>query len=230
MQTVTGMDLLDNITWHTLAGPHARFAVGNDTARRYARGFSPIVGFANPDSPDFAALAPHCERDEQVYIAAWAGLVPPGWQMHLDSTMVQMVYEAALPGPGDALDAVALQREHASQAVDLATLTRPGPFGLRTIELGEYFGCFESGRLVAMAGERMHAGTFREISGVAAHPEFQGRGLTRGLMLKLIRGQILRGETPFLHVMRDNSRARDIYKRIGFRDRSEVPIRVVSRL
>ena len=37
--------LLDNIAWHTLTGPHARFAAGTGGARRYAPGFSPIVGF-----------------------------------------------------------------------------------------------------------------------------------------------------------------------------------------
>ena len=87
----------------------------------------------------------------------------------------------------------------------LALLTKPGPFGPRTIELGEYFGYFDDGdRLIAMAGERMAAAGLHEISGVCTHPEHQGRGLARRLMLKLIRRQLLRGETPFLHVMRAN--------------------------
>ena len=41
-----------------------------------------------------------------------------------------------------------------------------------------------------MAGERMHAGTLREISGVCTHPDFQGRGLARRLMRKLVRRQM----------------------------------------
>jgi hypothetical protein len=31
--------LLDNIVWHSLSGPQARFSTGTDDARRYARGF-----------------------------------------------------------------------------------------------------------------------------------------------------------------------------------------------
>ena len=27
--------LLDNIVWHSLTGPHAKYAVGNEEARRY---------------------------------------------------------------------------------------------------------------------------------------------------------------------------------------------------
>ena len=36
---------LDNVTWHSLSGPHAGFADGRGTVRRYASGFSAIVGF-----------------------------------------------------------------------------------------------------------------------------------------------------------------------------------------
>ena len=46
----------------------------------------------------------------------------------------------AAPGRDEAPDAVALGPRHAAQASTLATLTRPGPFGPRTIELGDYFG------------------------------------------------------------------------------------------
>ena len=44
--------LLDNITWHTLAGPHAKYAAGAEDVRRYAQGFSPILGFADPGRPE----------------------------------------------------------------------------------------------------------------------------------------------------------------------------------
>ena len=37
--------LLDNIMWNCLSGPHAKFAAGEGPVRRYAPGFSPIVGF-----------------------------------------------------------------------------------------------------------------------------------------------------------------------------------------
>ena len=79
-----------------------------------------------------------------------------------------------------------------------------------------------------MAGERMQAGTLREVSGVCTHPDFQGKGWARRLMLQLIRRQLQRGETPFLHVMRDNVAAHRLYERMGFRDDAETVVRVVS--
>jgi predicted GNAT family acetyltransferase len=79
-----------------------------------------------------------------------------------------------------------------------------------------------------MAGERMFAGPLREISGVCTHPDFQRRGLARRLMLKLVRRQMQRGETPFLHVMTSNSNACRLYERMGFRTYRESVVRVVS--
>ena len=222
--------LLDNITWHTLSGPHAKYAAGTDDARRYAQGFSPIVGFANTGRPNFAALARFCEPGEHFYCDGWSGVAPADWQIDSESTMFKMIWEADMPASDDAPDAVPLGAEHALQALELAVLTRPGPFGLRTIELGEYFGCFDGKRLVAMAGERMHAGSLREISGVCTHPDFQGRGFARRLMVKLVRRQMQRNETPFLHVMSENRSARELYKRMGFRDYRESVVRVISPL
>jgi len=55
------LDLLDNVVWHALSGPQAKYASGTATARRYARGFPPIMAFADAAQPDLAALAPRCE-------------------------------------------------------------------------------------------------------------------------------------------------------------------------
>lgn len=221
--------ILDNALWNCLSGPHSRFSVGTAIARRYAPGFSPILGFATPHQPDFAALAPYCDPGEPFYCDDWSGPAPDGWQVEFESTMFKLVWEGETPSTDDAPDAVALGAEHATQALELATLTHPGPFGLRTLELGDYFGIFEGERLVAMAGERFQVGSFREISGVCTHPELQGRGLARRLMRKLILRQLKRGETPFLHVMSDNLNARRLYERMGFSSYRESVVRVVSR-
>ena len=224
------LHLLDNVTWRTLAGPHAHFAAGTQDARRYARGFSPIAGFADPARPNFAALAPFVAPGEGFYCDGWFGAVPGGFRLDAESTMFKMYYAGDRPEVDEAPDAVPLGPAHASQALALASLTHPGPFGPRTVELGDYFGYFVEGQLVAMAGERMCAPGFREISGVCTHPDFQGHGRARRLMLKLVRRQLARDERPFLHVMRDNAGARALYERIGFRNYRETVVRVVAKV
>ena len=221
---------LDNIMWNCLSGPHAKFATGAGAVRRYAPGFSPIVGCLDPSQPDFAALAGYCEPGESFYLDIWAGTAPEGWRIEKEARMFKMVWDAPAPAEDAAPDAVLLQPEHFSQALDLARLTNPGPFGLRTPELGEYFGYFENGRLVAMAGERMCAGDFHEVSGICTHPDFQGRGLARKLTLKVLGRQMQRGKITFLHVMGHNAPARTLYEKMGFRNYLETTVRVVARV
>ncbi|WP_428425706.1 GNAT family N-acetyltransferase [Methylibium sp.] len=223
------LPLLDNIAWHTLAGPQARFATGAGPARRYAPGFSPILGFEDVTRPDFAALAPYCEPGEHFYCAGWSGPTPAGWQVDAETTMHQMVWAAPQPAIDESFAVVRLGAEHVPQMLELVAATQPGPFGPRTVELGEYFGCFDGPRLKAMSGERMGAGGLREISGVCTHPDFQGRGLARRLMAMLVRRQLQRREMPFLHVMRDNGTAYRVYERMGFRQHQEIVVRVLAR-
>lgn len=223
-------DLFDNIFWHTLTGPQARFAAGAGAARRYVAGCSPILGFADQRRPDLDALGPYCQAGEVFYTDGWSGPVPAGWQLDAETVMIKMIWDA----PAPAADAggepiVTLGPQHVQRAVELAALTRPGPFGPRTPELGTYIGCLDDERLVAMAGERACAGTLREISGVCTHPDAQGRGYARRLMLRLILTQLQRGETPVLHVMQANATAHGLYRRMGFRDHRESVVRVITK-
>ena len=223
------LEPLDNIVWHSLNGAHAPFALGTGAARRYAPGFSPVLGFADPREPDFAAIAEHCEAGEPLYCLDWAGHPPARWQVLLETTLLCLVWAGESAPPDNATEAVPLGRAHAAQALELAGLTRPGPFGPRTPELGEYFGVFDGERLVAMAGERFHAGALREISGVCTLPQYQGRGLARRLMHKLMHRQAQRGELPFLHVLASNTVAFALYRQMGFREHCQRVLRVVAR-
>ena len=223
------MKLLDNIFWNSLNGPQSTFAVGSGTVRRYAPGYSAIAGFEQASAPDFAALAQVTEPGEHIYCDGWSGDVPKGWRIEEEASMYRMVWSGPIPANDQAPDAVKLGPEHAEAALELAALTKPGPFGIRTIELGDYFGYFDNGRLIAMAGERLAADGLREVSGVCTHPDFENRGMARRLVAKLARLQLMRGETPFLHVMHDNVAAHGLYKRMGFRDHCLSPVRVISR-
>jgi ribosomal protein S18 acetylase RimI-like enzyme len=221
---------LDNIAWNALAGPQAGHAVGGGTARRYAPGFAALAGFQDPARPDFQDLAGHCEPGELVYLPGWTGELPQGWQLHEEAPLFRMVWTGDVPAAHERLDAVRLDaREHADQALALVERTRPGPFGRRTLELGEYLGFFERGELVAMAGERLFAPPYREISGVCTHPDHRGRGLARRLMLRLVRHQMQRRETPCLHVAQANVAAHGLYEHMGFRTVQSLTVRVVSR-
>jgi ribosomal protein S18 acetylase RimI-like enzyme len=218
-----------NIIWRCMDGSQRHLTAGTDRARRYLKGFSPIVAFANPGRPSFGDLAVVCEPGERFYCSEWSGSVPDGWSLERDTRMLVMVWQGTTPDPDPTLEAVPLRAEHVPQMCALAALTKPGPFDTRTIEFGDYFGVFAGERLVAMAGERMHAGHLREVSGICTHPDVQGRGLARRLTALVVRRELARGETPFLHVVATNATAVALYQRLGFVVARDVPIRVVTR-
>ncbi len=223
-------DDLDDVFWRAFSGAQRALTVGTEWARRYAPGFSPILAFANPARPDFAQLLPYFALGEHVYCPDWTGQAPTGWRIERDAKMVRMAWARGdAPAAPHIADAVPVEIRHAPQALELALLTNPGPFGLRTIELGDYLGVFEDGRLVAMAGERLHAGRLREVSGICTHPDVRGRGQAMQLTAQVIGRQLARGQVPFLHVMSGNVGARALYERMGFVVYREVVVRIVSR-
>lgn len=109
-----------------------------------------------------------------------------------------------------------LSPANAPEMLALAQLTNSGPFAIRTIEFGHYYGIFKDGQLVAMAGQRIHPKPYVEISAVCTHPEHTGKGYARQLLSFQIKCILSNGEKPYLHVRRDNLRAIGIYESMGF--------------
>lgn len=222
---------LDQMMWQALSGDQRVLSVGGESARRFTPGLPAIAGFRDPQRPDLDALAPFCGVGEPFYVEGWDGPAPAGWQVQLEAEMVKMRWEGQTPLRDEAPEARRLGAADVPQMLALAALTKPGPIGARNLEMGDYFGlCDAAGQLIAMAGERMAAAPWREVSAVCTHPAHQGRGLARRLMLKLIGRQLARGERPCLHVMAGNSGARGLYGAMGFAEQRIVPVRVVARV
>lgn len=226
------IDTLHNIFWRCLSGPHQHLSDARGQARRYRAGYSPIAAFADPSAPDLDSLAALSAPGESFYVAGWDGAcVSPDWQVDVDATMVCMAWDGGpVPEPAT-LSCRPLGLDDLPAVMALVELTRPGPFGPHTLSMGEFLGHFSAdGQLIAMAGERTRSGAWHEVSGICTHPEHQGKGLGRALTHEVVRRQLLRGETPFLHAMASNETARAMYRRLGFRERLETPIRVLRRI
>ena len=80
-----------------------------------------------------------------------------------------------------------------------------------------------------MAGERLKVDGHTEVSAVCTHPEHVGKGYASMLMQELISRIRERGERAFLHVRQDNTRAVQLYERLGFRTRKLVHFAVLRR-
>jgi predicted GNAT family acetyltransferase len=94
--------------------------------------------------------------------------------------------------------------------------------------LGKFFGIFESGRLMAMAGQRMRVPGFIEVSAVCTHPDARGRGYAGILMSAVMEDIFQQGATPFLHAFADNYSAIRVYRRLGFIQRRTLQLAVLK--
>ena len=110
------------------------------------------------------------------------------------------------------------------QMLALVELAKPGPFRPRTIEMGSYFGVFDDDRqLIGLAGERLRAPGFTEISAVSTHPSARRRGLAAQAHRRTSPGTSPhRGDTPMLHVAGTNDNAKRVYDRLGFEVRTQL--------
>lgn len=122
-----------------------------------------------------------------------------------------------------------LHSSNTDEMLALVELTKPGPFGNRTPEMGRYLGIRQNGQLAAMAGERLRLPGYTEISAVCTHPNHRGRGYASSLVSVLIREVRERNEIPFLHVAVENLGAIRVYETLGFKTRRAMHLAVVKR-
>jgi predicted GNAT family acetyltransferase len=220
---------LDRPIWHALTGRQAEYALGDERAWRFDPDYGAFAAAADRSAESLAALAGLIPAGRSVILMeARPAAVPPGAVIAQQALCHQMVADRLTPGEAE-FEIVPLTEADAPDMLALATLTKPGPFFVRTHRLGGFVGVKQAGRLVAMAGERMKPEGFTEVSGVCTHPDFRRLGLAGGLMRHVASRILARGETPFLHSYASNTGAIALYETLGFRLRSEMTMMELVR-
>ncbi|WP_153341369.1 GNAT family N-acetyltransferase [Nocardia aurantia] len=206
---------LDDPVRESLRGAHSRFAQWVGRVARYDPAVASFVGHPPVlDTPDWADLAELLGPGGGTGLRGYGHVPPPEW------TVVRELASVQMDGSGLRCEfdpeAEVLTAADVPEILDLIARTEPGPFLPRTIEMGAYLGLRVDGRLVAMAGERLHPRGWTEISAVCTDPEFRGRGLASRLVRAV--GAVIRerGETPFLHALAGNTTAIRLYETLGF--------------
>jgi ribosomal protein S18 acetylase RimI-like enzyme len=218
------MHPLDNIIWNALTTRQAEFAERFGQARRFMPEVTALGAFQEPTPEGYESLAGLLGTRGTVAVFLDVPYEQrAGWEWVAGAPLLQMVCEnGAAPSTSrgeSSPELVELGDADSPEMIELTALTKPGPFGKRTHELGTYLGIRREGKLVAMAGERMKVPGWTEVSAVCTHPDHTGHGYACILMLEVMHRIRSRGETPFLHVREDNVRAIELYKRLGFRQR-----------
>jgi GNAT superfamily N-acetyltransferase len=233
LEIAGGAALLDNPILNSLRTGHSSLALTHGVARRFPAEIGPLSGVPDQSEESYEDLRA---------LAGTRGVValfldeppapPPGWTLMRGGLLDQMVCDEPRQRRPRLLPLEAEMRpltaEDAHAMVALATLTEPGPFHLRTIELGAFFGIFHKCRLVAMAGQRLSLPVYIEVSAVCTHPDFRGRGYAPALMSTVMEHIFAHGKTPILHSFSSNAAAIAVYRGLGFAFRRSFHLAVLQ--
>ncbi len=211
-------DLLHNPVYNALLSGDQHLAFGTDTVKFFDEQVSPFVGFDENYTNGFNDLYDLLPEGRKILYAIPSIITPPpGWLLRHDIKGLQFVYEGLTDMKGEFTRVLPLGEQHIDQMIELARITKPGPFDKRTIDFGSYYGIFMQDKLVAMTGQRLHVENFTEISAVCTHPEYTGKGHAFTLLQHQLQLILQQNQQAFLHVREDNGRAIEIYQRMGFK-------------
>jgi len=93
--------------------------------------------------------------------------------------VLRQVIKTELPSP-------IVQLVSKQQKIDLSVLinlVQPGYFKDKTTQLGNYFGIYKDGQLIAVTGQRMRMNKFIEVSAVVTHPAHIRKGYAKQLVI-----------------------------------------------
>ncbi len=226
------MHALDNIIWKALTTRQSHFAEGSDGARRFVPEVGPLAAFEPASDRTYSSLASLVKDGGTVGVFLNDAYEPrTGWEFIAGAPLLQMICEnGASPHSNGHLKIETLGDKDSPEMIELTALTKPGPFGPRTHELGHYVGIRDGEKLVAMVGERLKVPGYTEVSAVCTHPDHLGKGYAALLVSEVMRAIRERGETPFLHVRAHNARAIALYERLGFRVRWRGHVAVLRKM
>jgi ribosomal protein S18 acetylase RimI-like enzyme len=216
------MHPLDNVIWKALTTCQAHLGTVRHHAAKFFADVSLLGALAEPSAEAYASLLSILNSGDRVGLFLPTDSAPAApWKVIVSVPLLQMISENAKVHESnrEAAPFVRLGKADVPAMLALTRLTKPGPFGKRTHEMGEYWGIRQNGQLIAMAGERLHLPGYTEVSAVCTHPEHLGHGYATALIHMLLQRIHNRGEQPFLHVLPQNTRAVELYERLGFRKR-----------
>nr|WP_295922861.1 GNAT family N-acetyltransferase [uncultured Dyadobacter sp.] len=222
--------ILDNPVWHALTAHNQPLGTVAAATAFFHPDVSPFVAIERPEQGHLTDLHNAIHFDNVViFVSNQKMEMPAPWKLLALVDGYQMIYNGPANPVSEGPPITALTNLHVPEMLALTSLTNPGPFAKETIRFGHYEGIFADGKLVAMAGQRLHPEGFAEISAVCTHPEHLGKGYARHLLLRQVNRIQQNNEVPFLHVKGDNARAIGVYESLGFAIRTEIFFHVIQK-
>lgn len=211
---------LDNHLWNALNGPLARYSRAVGRVRMLTPEIGSVCAIEDDSPANLSDLAAALSVGAEVLVIAPQPLrATAELELLAIKPVLQMVAE--LPETaGLGVPTMRLGPDDLPQMRALVDVARPGPLGSRALELGNFYGVFESGKLVAMAGERLRLDRYVEVASVCTHPGYRGKGYAKAVVSALMQDIVGAGFIPFLGVDDGNTPAIRLYENLGFKYRT----------
>ena len=211
---------LDNPVWYSLNETHKKFSINYDKLKCYHPDFCPFGGYQN-DNAIAEKINKYAKLIGNFFIVGNKPAISKELNLQNELVCLQMV----LVRNNDTEvreDIIKLNHQYEEDLFKLVNLVQPGFFRQKTSQLGDYYGIFKNGNLVAVAGERMKTDDFTELSAIVTHPEHTGKGYAKQLIAYTAHKILDQHKTPYLHVAENNTNAIKLYGKSGFETRRRI--------
>ena len=205
---------LDNPVWYSLQETHQAFCMDHAGMKFYLPELAPFGAFADIKTT-LQGTASYAHLCNDFYVVGERPDIGDTLILKKELVCDQMILE----NPSEIVfseEIVLLDKDMRRDLRVLVNKVQPGYFKEETATLGNYYGIYINGTLVAAAGERMQMNAYKEISAVVTDPDYMGKGYARQLVAFVAHAIIAENKMPFLHVAANNSRAIQLYERLGF--------------
>ena len=211
---------LDNPVWHSLSETHQIFSVCYDGVKFYHPDYCPFGGFETTENVS-NFISEYSKLEDNFFIVGDKPDIPNLLVLKKELVCLQMIINDKINT--EIKDNITEIRSDDTEVLfELVTLVQPGYFKKKTALLGNYFGIFKNEQLIAVTGERMKMNEFVEVSAIVTHPDHAGQGYAKQLIAHTVNNIINQGKTPYLHVAETNTRAINLYKKLGFKTRRKI--------
>ena len=227
---MSALSKLDNPVWHSLNEAHRQFAVGDEELKFYLSNIAPFGGINSKDKQVLRKLDDCIQTDEPFFIIGNLPDAPPeNYTVHFELICAQMIQTEPIEVSATE-EIIYLNEVYNAPLTELVNQVQPGYFRKDTRLMGDYFGIFKEGKLVAVTGERMRMDDFVEISAVVTHPDFTGRGYAKQLVAYTVNKNLAAGAMTYLHVAASNTPAIALYEKLGFQHRPTISVWKMNRV
>jgi ribosomal protein S18 acetylase RimI-like enzyme len=211
---------LDNPVWHSLSESHQNFSFDYTGIKFYHPDYCPFGGFETTDGIS-KSIGEYATLAGSFFIVGKKPELPPHLELKNELVCRQMIVHNRIDiEPKESI--IPLTNGHTDALFQLVNLVQPGYFKKKTALLGEYFGIFKSGELIAVTGERMKMNDFVEVSAIVTHPGHTGQGYAKRLIAHTVNNIFNQDKTPYLHVAESNTGAIKLYEKLGFTTRRKI--------